>query len=506
MGDFSIKNYITNLSLQKGIPKIIFLVLYVGFLALSILFIKTVENNYKNTYVTFFNEKITSQDFTLKDGTNQSYEDYHEQFNGELGENSHIKNLSFIIWSFEGDALWHSNKLLKKGVEKDAKENNKLFKTFNFLDIPEKNFKPYETFKANKEAAQTQKVITTFYKKTIHHFYSLKANQKIFYVEVLREYQSIIPASLYAGLLGFILIISGVLTVLSYLLIKLYLTPVNNLKASMESYIENKSVELVYNVSENEIGALVKTYNAFLGNLSTFTESHFDDTDGKNQKVIDYLQEMLLKKSIQKSQQMELLLFPRRPGTDFRMFVTIEEREDVTFLLYMHFDINNIQSNLEKHIIQDRFKELVAKTTDMNDISTDLFKDLVAHADLGPGFLLIRLSGNEMDWVRSGPFFMYLLDHSNGSGTYLDSGLEYLPTEIAAIESTGLQTKYLLVISEDVLNLLNMGPEEFMNNVVAFEKSLSGKQLLTQILDNINRENPGALNLSPMISLIRLKS
>jgi hypothetical protein len=275
----------------------------------------------------------------------------------------------------------------------------------------------------------------------------------------------------------------------------------------MESYITNKNVDLVYHYSENESGQVIKTYNMFLSKLSTYSENHFDDSDGKNQKVIDYLQEMLLKKSIQKSNQMELLLYPKHPETDFRMFVTIEEHDNVTFILYVHFDINNIQSNLEKHIIQDRFKELSLKSNSIHEISRELFKDMVTHADLGPGFLLIRLYANEMEWVRSGPFHMYLVNSMSGESALLEGGVDYLPNDLVVEEKIELKGQLLLIISDDIMELLNVDAVEFNNLVIWFpeDSTKNGKLILSEILSHINNIDPEVLKQSPMLSLIRLK-
>jgi hypothetical protein len=509
MKDNVIKNYFINLSLQKGIPKFVFIFIYLSFLILSVIFIKAVEINHRNSYIKFFNQASTLIEVSPDENNNMSYEVYYESFSRQLAETSQIKNMVFIIWNQEGIVLWHSNKLIEKVVGNDLQKNNQLLKGFSFLDIPEKNFKPYDSFKRNREKLAVDTSIIEFQKNMVHHFYKVSGKKNLYYVEVLREFHSIIPKNTYLYLFAGILLISGFLAWLTSLFIRMYLLPVNRMVISMESYNKNKKVEPVYDYSENELGKMIKTYNVLLNHLSspTTNESAFDDSDGKNQKVIDYLQEKLLKKSIQKSEQMELLLFPRRPQSDFRMFVTIEEHEGVTFVLYMYFDINNIESNLEKHIIQDKFKELSLKTNQTREIAGELFNDLVVHADFGPGFLLIRLFGEEMEWVRSGPFHLYLVDSKSGESSLMEEGVDYLPTELVAESKIDLKNKLLLVISDDIMELLNVDAVEFNNLVIWFpeDSSKDGKLILSQILSNIDNINQEVLRQSPMISLIRLK-
>ncbi|MDH4263627.1 MAG: hypothetical protein OEV78_11340 [Spirochaetia bacterium] len=507
MSENIFKNYVNNLNIQKGIPKLVFIFLYVTLLIAGIIFIELIEINHRNLYRIFFTEKVSASLSNIEDNGNSSYEIYYKKFTEQLAETPNIKNIVFIIWSSEGTVLWHSNKLVEKIVHNNLENSNSMLKNSNFLDIPEKKFKPYDSFNKNKEKVITEPVITEFHKKIVHHFFKVSENKKNVYVEILREYDHSVSKNIYFYLFFEILIISGVFSYLTYLILRTYLKPVHQLVSSMESYNNNRDVAIVSNYPRNELGKMIQTYNLFLKNLSVASESEFDDSDGKNQKVIDYLQEMLTKKSIRKSEMMELLLFPKHPESDFRMFVTIEEHDHFTFILYVHFDINNIEANLEKHIIQDKFKELSQKTSNTREISEELFKDMVTHADLGPGFLLIRISEKEMEWVRSGPFHMYLVDSTSGESSLLEGGVAYLPTEMVSENKVSLKSKLLLVISDDIMELLNVDAFEFNNLVIWFTEYSpnEGKLILSEILHNIDRVNPDALKQSPMISLIRLK-
>ena len=495
-----LKNYFNNLSIEQGIPKFIFIFLYVFVLTIGLLFFRSIDLNYRNSYTQFFEKKVLALEYSIDALNLRNYESYYEVFSHQFPENSQIKNIVFILWDSKGKVLWHSNRLIEKIVEKDEK----LFNESNLLDIPEKNFKPYDTFKSKHDQLMDNFVSTEFQKNTVLHLYKMPGTKKDVYVEILREFEHVVPAKIYLYLIICSLFFSGVLTYLVKLLIKTYLNPIHHLQSSIEHFISKGPMKPVHYFSENEIGKLIHSYN----DLSTKPEDCFDDMDGKNKKVIDFLQQMLIKKSIRKSDQIELLLYPRLPESDFRMFVTIEENANTTYILYVHFDINNIESNLEKHIVQDRFKENIQKLNDIHDISEELFKDLVVHADLGPGFLLIRICGKDLEWVRSGPFQLFIIDEVNGNSESLNGGLDYLPADTIQPESRQLENQFILIISNDILALLNMNEDEFSNEVIQLSNNslTGGKEVLADLLNNISNLNPEVVKQSPMMSLIRLKS
>lgn len=502
-------NYINDLSIRKEIPKLIFLTIFLSFLFTGAVFIKIIEIDYRNSYTGFFEQKLLIEGPNIQMKGNRDYESYYEFFNQQMPESVHTKNIAFIVWNSQENILWHSNKLMEKYIEKGSIKNNEIFKDMSILDIPEHDFKPFEKMQVMTKNLKSMKVSSEFYKNTVLHFYKIPDIKENIYIQVLREFNGIIPKYIYLYLVLGSFLIAGIITYISTIISGFYLYPLNSMKTSMKHFLETRQLIPVQFYFENEIGDHVREFNSFLSQLSSGGhEKRFDDSDGRNRKVIEYLQQMLLKKSIRKSEFVELVFYPRYPENDFRIFATIEEPDKYTNILFVHFDINNIEANIEKHLVQDRFKDVSLKANNINEISEELFKDFVIHADLGPGFLLIQIREENIQWVRLGPFHLFTIDMESNSSMPLQGGLDYLPTELISAENSELDKKYLLVISDDILGLLNMDPDEFSDQILqsSGKKTDNSKKLLSSILNRIHTLNPDVLKQSPMISLIRLKS
>jgi hypothetical protein len=292
-----------------------------------------------------------------------------------------------------------------------------------------------------------------------------------------------------------------------YFFLKSFIKPVELFKTSMDRFINYNHPEIISYHSDNEIGDLVDSYNQFIQKASQWQNGIWDDTEGKNQKIIQYLQQKLTMKSIHKSDRFELLLFPKKSEGEFRKFVTVEENLNSSNLLFAHLDINNIESNIDKHIIQDKFHDIVLKSVDVETMNVELHRSLLDHSEIGPGYLFLNIADGRFSWVRSGPFTIYLLAIEKLESQLLPAGNSFMPSEVSELESIDMDNQNILVIADELLDYLNLDDQEFNDRIVkiAMNNSNSGKKLLLSLLNTINLENPDALKQYPMISIIRLK-
>ncbi|MDH4200406.1 MAG: hypothetical protein OEV66_08520 [Spirochaetia bacterium] len=506
-----IKTYLHNISIKKDLPKLIFITVYVIFIILTAGLTSYIEYYHKKNYQEYFNDKMNVMEAT-PESRYSSYEYYYDWFQKEIPQDAYSQNIVFILWDKDSRVLWHSNKLVEKFVGSDASKSNELFKNMKFLDIPEKKFKPYELYEKYKpmvsnRGKEPNLFITEFRRQMVFHFFKIPDIKQDIYVEVLRSFHRVVNLEIFIFMLLISLLVSLLFTFLAYFFIRMFLAPIEIMELSMDHFIKYRHAEIANYYSANEPGQLVKKYNILIQKLGNTQSDMFDDADGGNQKTVAYLQQRLLRKAIRKSNHVELLLYPKKPDNDFREFVTLEEEGDLTSLLYVHFDINNIESNIEKHILQDKFRELNEKSLSAEEINEELYKDFISHTEMGPGFLFLRILGSQLEWVKSGPFALFLINFEDQSSELLNSGEDFISSEKNSVESLSIGKKSVLIISNEIFDFLDIDSSEFSDLIskTMETEARPGKSFLGWIIDSINHLNPEAIKQSSLLSLVRIK-
>lgn len=503
-----IKNYFQNLSYKKDIPLLVFLISFflVFFTQISIILI--IDRNEQADYLKFYENKIKSIDIFEKFNHNDAYEAYYEIFQRSIPETEKIKNIVFILWDDKGNVLWHSNKLVQKFLANNNKTaSNSLFKNMSFLDMPEKKFKPYESYRKNKGLGKSEGMITEKRGTLLLHFYKIPNIKRTVYVENLRQRSKMITIKVYLYIVFISLIASFLIAFIIYRIMKRLFLPLESMSMSIERFNKDKENVLVNYYFNNEAGLIIKNYNALINSFASAEDRSIHDVEGSNQKITSYLQHKLLLKSIRRSEQIELILYPRKPDSDFRKFVTLEEQMGKTDVLYAHFDINNIESNIEKHILQDKFSKLCESAIPVEEVGKKLVEGLLIRADLGPGFLFLHIENNRLSWIRSGPFYVFKFSKTQqGNASVLEGGYDYLSEDDIGIKTQPLLDDLILIISDDILDIMNLEADEFCTEILnPITKLGSNKEIMGRIMDKITIKQPGIFKQPVLISLIGLK-
>jgi len=438
---------------------------------------------------------------------------FAEDENVERNEGSESLPYILVLWSEEGDILWHRNKQIQKLVKSDYYGKNDL-KLYG------------ESFSTNKEMLGKKEFNVSFkYNKLLDTdsaeiFYHLNpGHENGQYLHVILPYHSI--KGLYIFIFVFSLFLALLITLSAYYIFNTILVPVKALRASVHYFIENGIPEPVYYQSENEIGKLVKGYNKLIVHLEKIRidekkveydskgKVKFHDTDDNNLNVITYLQQKLFYQAVSRMEHYEISLFPRNPDYNIRNFFTATQSKDALTLLSIHFDVNNIEAVINKRIIQEQFTLGSHLNGDFSKTLGYIWNHLFKLSNLGPGIFMMSYDPDSLllQYFRSGPFCLYVIEKS-GDVNIFDTGEDYFldhykePIEVVLNDPAAF-----IVVSSELFEILNHTHEDFKTEVISkvtgFESS---KKMLTELLREVSELEPTLYNDFPsIISVIRVR-
>ncbi|MCS6985268.1 MAG: hypothetical protein NZM25_09125 [Leptospiraceae bacterium] len=178
-----------------------------------------------------------------------------------------------------------------------------------------------------------------------------------------------------------------------------------------------------------------------------------------NEEIIGYLQKVLYEKPFPKLKNFELALFPRNPGIEAENFINAREKADSLEILVARFDLNDLEANLWKHRLQEKFISLFEADIPTEKRIHSIWQTMFHHVDLGPGLLYLKLSPQKNQIYRCGSFFVYM--HQENGWQLAQAGDSFFTSNFSVDDVQNLPiANDMLILTQDVLELLQQDAEE----------------------------------------------
>ncbi len=415
------------------------------------------------------------------------------------------------LFDRKGDAIWHSNPEINLLIQKTQENQNN--KKGDDSPAP-----PVELAELNRQfESQLNFTGVSPQRKSANtengYLVYLHFDNEDLYLFWQRTYQPFDSTRLGIILFFASLFSSLILALFIRQIYSVILTPLQQMKESIGSFLTDRNRISVDYFKNNELGELVKNYNEL---LSFLDKNGCFELDNQNENAVlqtdehalAMIQKKLYEKPFPQLDSAEVAVYPRRPDINQQDFLSAGEMNGKPVLALLHFDITSIETGIVKHRLQEEFFTLISSGHSFSDIAKAMWENMFTHIDYGPGICMayIDVSSNTMQVLKSGDFACVNIA-ADGSAQIMENGSFIFHSDYPGLEQVSIEeTSYLAMLSHEMIFSLQMLPAEFVQNELqATNTNLSGKQYLQMLLEKISRHSENPDVMPGMATLVRLK-
>ncbi|MES0489678.1 MAG: hypothetical protein ABUK01_06795 [Leptospirales bacterium] len=415
-------------------------------------------------------------------------------------------NFEIIIWSRQGNILWHSDQQIQSMLHLRKEDKDRKYKD---LFILENQFDIVRTlFQQRPEINSIQENNDPGEKIEIYRKY-IYMDEPYYYI--LRR-ASVEDSS--SGWILWSLLFSFCISIFMGIATRGVaggiLKPLEAMRSSLGYLNKMQQAEPVHYYSDNEIGKLVEEYNKLIKQTASANSGNvFSDAPNQDfeAELTTLVQQQLFNHPFPRLQGIEAALYPRKPGIPMQNFYSAAQHNDVLYVFLGHFDITSANSAIQKLRLQEQFFSFVKAGMEADETARNLWDNMFTHLDFGPGILFLSFDLNSKEWkiFRSGPFEVFVLDKEDYRK--IENGNGYFSSDYTGLENMNFTNgESLTIITNEVLDHLNFDAEEFqwkiLNRLSYNDKA--GEQLVG-MLDSIAKVEQIGENFSGLLSCINQK-
>ncbi len=289
------------------------------------------------------------------------------------------------------------------------------------------------------------------------------------------------------------LLFSAILTITGFIIAREIQEPL----ATLHNAIETKAaLPDITPINYREIAALVNSVHNLLtlrgnslpyqtsapGTGQTFGGAMTEESQ-KNDDPILYLQKTLFEKPFSRLKNFELALYPRTPSINSENFLGAHEESGFLDIFCGHFDLNDLEANLWKHRLQEKFYAVSAGVPSLAKTVESLWQSMFGRVDIGPGMLYLRLEENNLKVFRAGPFHIFGLINSRWEP--MGNGETFFSSNFSSEDIAELALPNgLLVATQDILDILETDPEAFAE-ILGEATNMPAKSMVGAVAEKI---------------------
>ena len=505
-----LRKYIESISLTIKLPVAVFVVsLFIGLLMAALVHKKLNGLDARNLEKQWQQQMpVVAELFKLGLQKNDSLSEIQSIIT--LFTRNHYQS-EVVIWNADYRLIKHSDSDIQELIEEQKKEEDLKIKDLELISAEAKELSKILLSKKSSYVFDTTG-------KSARIFFPVKLENDYFYV-MLKTLSSTPVSTMILILVNYLvaLLLSLLVATTAYFLGREFPKPIFDLLNSLRRFKDSGRFRAIEVTTTDEIGqSLKEIYQVLEGALGSHRNAREDlqvepgplaqpgdsaldavlaQVESKatdETQFIEYLQDALYEKPLQRYKNLEVTLYPRKPHKGSFSFFSSALTGSLQDFMFAYFEENSIKANLMKHRLQEKCFDLNQEGHSAEDMGHKLWLNLDNKKEFSPGLLYLRtISDNSQAQVlRAGSFTVYA--RSNGEVSAFEPGESYFTSAYQGTESIDLdRNDALLIVTGDFLDAIGLNANEFFTRILApISWAGAGKNYIADVLKQTYKELP----------------